>query len=390
MRHRSHGRPWDLIIALAYTLAVSVGVLLTAQGSLWAVLLLLFFPGYVVVAALFPGKGLMSHVRRLVEEGDQLCVVMRSLGVDLNGYKTEVAQATKAADTGRLSEAIRILEAANDRLRARLERRPKKGPGVPDVELPPRERREEAPGGIDWVERISLSFGLSIALVSLVGLMLAVTPFGIALESMVVSLLLLTVLVGLLAYRRRLDLPLEDRLSATIGASRPAAPAYSGLDTALAIGLAASVVFAAGVLVYAAIMPRPVEHFTQFALLDRNGTADPNLYPTDLNVSEPGTLVIRVVNNESTRTSYSLRVNLVGVEFVKNVTSGLNDTVELNRSTMYVTNFTLDIGEAWQRPYTFVVDRPGEYRLDFFLFRDGMLTEPYHELRLFVHVGAPP
>jgi len=81
--------PWDLRLAVGYTL-VMTAVLLALGGNLLAILLVLFVPGYVLVAALFPRNG-----------------------------------------------------------------------------------------DIDWIERVALAFGLSIAVVPLLGLLLNFTPFGI-------------------------------------------------------------------------------------------------------------------------------------------------------------------------------------------------------------------
>ena len=68
MRLRFQERPWDLIAALAYTALVSAGILVTGIGTLWALLLVFFFPGYVLVAALFPSRGLGDLLRALADE----------------------------------------------------------------------------------------------------------------------------------------------------------------------------------------------------------------------------------------------------------------------------------------------------------------------------------
>src|SRR5438093_6274535 len=47
-------RPWDLYIAAGYTLIIATVLVATTIGSFWAILFLLFVPGYALVAALFP------------------------------------------------------------------------------------------------------------------------------------------------------------------------------------------------------------------------------------------------------------------------------------------------------------------------------------------------
>ncbi len=366
-----------------------MAILATARGSLWALLLVLFFPGYVTVAALFPSEGLGSRLRQLVGEFKELRAAAQARGADLKPYKNLLTQANDAAEGGRLLEAIQLLEGGNDHLRQLVEGGPA-GASKRAKDVPPAPARNDADGGdIDWVERISLSFALSIGLVSLLGLVLNFTPWGIRLESIVAILFLFTVLVGIVAYGRRMRLHVEDRLSATIRISSPLWLEYSAVDKVLAGVFAASIVFAVAVLAYVAVTPRPTERFTQFYLLDRNGTVDPGLYPTRLNVSEPGTVIITVVNNESVRVDYTVIIDLVGVQIVRNATTGLNDTIELNRSTIGSYSVSLDDHGVWQQPYVFAINSPGTWRVDFLLYRSG-LPAPYRHVYLPVEVVAVP
>ncbi|HII39980.1 MAG TPA: DUF1616 domain-containing protein, partial [Thermoplasmata archaeon] len=97
MRLRFQERPWDLIAALAYTALVSAGILVTGIGTLWALLLVFFFPGYVLVAALFPSRGLGDLLRALADEGERLRGAARSLQVDLAAHKAALGEAREAA-----------------------------------------------------------------------------------------------------------------------------------------------------------------------------------------------------------------------------------------------------------------------------------------------------
>ena len=103
MRVLFQEKPYDLVVSVSYAVGLAAGLLVTGARSLFAVLLIVIVPGYVLVAALFPG---------------------------------------------------------ND--------------------------------GIDWLERIALSLALSIVVVSLVGLVLDATPWGIRLGPIVVALALFT------------------------------------------------------------------------------------------------------------------------------------------------------------------------------------------------------
>lgn len=291
-------RPWDLYIALGYSVVLGLLILAQDRGLIAAILLVIFAPGYVLVAAL-----------------------------------------------------------------------------LPDDE------------GIDWIERIALSFGLSIAIVALLGLLLNFTPFGIFLRPVVVSILIFTAGVGVAAHTRRMQLPVEKRLSATISIESPSWQEFSSLERALAVGLGLSIIFASSVLVYVATTPGPGEQFTEFFILGPGGKA--GSYPTDLNVSEEGTVIIGVVNHEFDRLDYTVITDRVEVVVVRNETGGFNETVEVGSPiTMAWFNLTLDHESNWTLPYAFSIDAPGLWKLRLLLFRDGDLATVYRSLHLFVTVTA--
>lgn len=64
-------------------------------------------------------------------------------------------------------------------------------------------------GDLDSVERLALSFGLSIAVTSLIGLTLNYTPFGIRLYSIIFSLFSFILLMSIVAVYRRKIIPSE-------------------------------------------------------------------------------------------------------------------------------------------------------------------------------------
>ncbi len=66
---------------------------------------------------------------------------------------------------------------------------------------------------LDGIERLALSFGLSIAVVPLIGLGLNYTPWGIRLTPVVISLAFFTIAMTAVAYWRRMALAAEDRFA---------------------------------------------------------------------------------------------------------------------------------------------------------------------------------
>ena len=70
---------------------------------------------------------------------------------------------------------------------------------------------------LDGIERIALSFGLSIAVVPLLGLALNYTPYGIRLVPILVVLSVFTVLLAVVACVRRRGLPEGERFVIEVG-----------------------------------------------------------------------------------------------------------------------------------------------------------------------------
>jgi hypothetical protein len=68
-------------------------------------------------------------------------------------------------------------------------------------------------GGIDGIECVALSFGLSIAVVPLIGLVLNFTPWGIRLMPILLSVSGFTLVMVAVAAARRWELPEEERFA---------------------------------------------------------------------------------------------------------------------------------------------------------------------------------
>jgi len=70
---------------------------------------------------------------------------------------------------------------------------------------------------LDGIERVALSFGLSIAVVPLLGLALNYTPFGIRLSPVLTVLSLFTISLAIGAYIRRSRITEKDRFVIVMG-----------------------------------------------------------------------------------------------------------------------------------------------------------------------------
>ena len=70
---------------------------------------------------------------------------------------------------------------------------------------------------LDGIERVALSFGLSIAITPLLGLALNYTPFGIRLTPVLIVLSVFTIALAIGAYVRRSRISKEDRFVVAFG-----------------------------------------------------------------------------------------------------------------------------------------------------------------------------
>ena len=237
---------------------------------------------------------------------------------------------------------------------------------------------------IDWIERLALSLGLSVAVVALSTLLLNYTPWGVRLIPIVMAVVVFSVLVGIAAYRERLRLSPHDRLSATIEIARPAFREYRPIEKVLVVILLTSILLAGFTLLYIVTRPAPSAPFTQFYIDGPGGNASG--YPTRLNISQPGTVFLGIVNHEAVNMSYRIRVDLVGIQIVYNPGTMTNETMEVNRTTWSTINVTLRNGQNWTLPYTFRIDLKGVWKVQFLLFKEADISSSYRELHLFVRV----
>ena len=72
---------------------------------------------------------------------------------------------------------------------------------------------------LDSIERVALSFGLSIAVVPLIGLILNYTPWGIRLEPILISITIFILATSLIAWYRRRRLAQVERFTVSLNFS---------------------------------------------------------------------------------------------------------------------------------------------------------------------------
>ncbi len=219
---------------------------------------------------------------------------------------------------------------------------------------------------LDSIERVALSFGLSIAVVPLLGLVLNYTPWGIRLLPILVTLILFIGLMSGIAFYRRHKLPPAERFIPALELNLPNLKEFSRLDKVLSILLVLAIFFALGSIFYVVVTPKTGERFTEFYLLGKNHKAEG--YPRHLSPGEEGEVIAGVVNHEYRPVKYYLIVKMG--KYYKSRLGPIQ----------------LDHGQKWEQPVKFSARREQKnLKVEFLLFRQGDRS-PYRSLHLWVNI----
>ena len=219
-------------------------------------------------------------------------------------------------------------------------------------------------------ERIALSFGLSITVVPLIGFVLNVTPWGIRLDPIVLSLSVFTLVMILLAYYRRSLLPLEQRFSMPFseiaGAIRKelVSGGKSRIDWFFSATVTLVILIALVTTIYVFTVPKDGEHYTEFFLLDENRTT--SSYPNMSLIGHNYPMYISVGNHENRIVTYTIETWMLSTEFNNETNSSHIVTMDPNDRL----TFTLAHNETRTIPYNLSVKRTGYDRAEFLLFNE--------------------
>ena len=252
---------------------------------------------------------------------------------------------------------------------------------------------------IDLIERIALSFGLSIAVVPLIGLGLNYTPWGIRLDPIVTSLFIFTIVVLVIAQYRRSQLPADEQYRFPLGQMLEDAKVElfpeesTKVDRLLSILLVISIIAAIGTTIFVIVVPKEGEKFTEFYILGEGGKAAD--YPTKFDAGTRQNLIIGIGNHEYRDVSYV--VETFAVNQVFNDTTNTSPVVSME----LLDRFRIDVpdNETLELPYNFTIDSPNFNKLQLLLFNETVpgdevwgterINSSYRDLHLWIDVREP-
>lgn len=219
---------------------------------------------------------------------------------------------------------------------------------------------------IDSIERVALSFGLSIAVVVLIILMLNYSPWGIKLYPILISLAIFILVTSLIAWQRQRRLPEAERPTISLNSGLFTPGRMRSLRMILSFVFVVAILGAVGALGYFLMTPKLGDNFTEYYVLGLGGKATD--YPTELRIGEEGRVIVGIVNREHQQVSYRLEVVIDGVE---------NGSIESG---------TLEHGGQWEEIVTFTPYVVGDnQKVEFLLYRLDQ-NEVYQRLHLWINV----
>ena len=225
-------------------------------------------------------------------------------------------------------------------------------------------------GGLQGIERFALSFAMSLAIVPLIGLGLNITPWGIRLYPILISLSVFIFTMSIIAWLRGRRLATEEAVSIQIEFKFPALPniwaGQSLKDKIITIGLVMMIIGAIGTLGYVAALPRTPEKFTEFYVLDSGGKAEN--YPSIITLGQSGTVILGIINREYEITDYRIEIKIDGVN------SGEIADISLNSE------------DKWEQAVTFTPTYTGENQKIEFLLYKSTATDVYQRVHLWIGV----
>ncbi len=215
------------------------------------------------------------------------------------------------------------------------------------------------------IERLALSFGLSIAVVPIIGLILNYTPWGIRLETILWSTAAFIFIMAAIAWLRRKRL-----LEESFGIEFTLALVSWGKgvqNKVLSIVLVIVILGALGITGYVIATSELGQEFTEFYILGLEGkTID---YPEELKVGEEGIVTIGIINHEYETVSYRVEVVFGDMKVDE------------------IGPLMLQNDEEWTQEVSFTPEIAGEMqKVEFLLYKNGELRPYLEALRLWIDV----
>jgi uncharacterized membrane protein len=250
--------------------------------------------------------------------------------------------------------------------------------------------------GIDNVERIALSLGLSIAVVSLIGIGLNYSPFDIQLGSGFLTVFIFIISFGGIGFYRWHKTNPNERYVVVFDIKKIQMKSVNKYDKMLSIILIISIMIAAIFFIYSSISTKEFEKSTEFYLLGEDGKAEG--YPQNLSLGENASVIIGIINNEYQTIDYTVEIWLVNhtnnAWFMDKISVTL-DNVATNKEKKWLPqweyNYTFSINKTWENlELVFLLYKGStddyDHNFDYKSIIEQKINDSYEELHIWVNV----
>lgn len=215
-------------------------------------------------------------------------------------------------------------------------------------------------------ERIALSFGLGVTLLALLGLLIALSPWGFS-TGLSATLVVLTVVVGTaIAIQRGHGTVYDPGIPIRVHVSRLAGPSHSQRGRFLSLLLVASIVLALGSLGVAILIPNHDAAYTEFSVMKPDAAGDPVAagYTMDgQSASSPHEYFLTIRNQEHASAAYTVIVR------EERLSAGPSATITESSEQRRI-QVTVAAGDSRQIQATVTPDLDGgTRRIAFYLYR---------------------
>lgn len=221
---------------------------------------------------------------------------------------------------------------------------------------------------LDGPERLALSFGLSVAVVPPMALLLDALPWGIRLWPILVVEAAFVALCSAMALYRRGRLAEEERPTFALEVDPRGWWAAQDRTQRVLFGVLglALVMFAVGATAII-VTPKPGERLTEFYILGPEGLAES--YPREASAGQTVTVTMGIANHEGVPAEYRVEVT--------DATGPIGEAGPID----------LAAEETDERTLRFAPREIGDnVKIEFWLYRDDG-AEPYRSLRLWIQVN---
>lgn len=233
--------------------------------------------------------------------------------------------------------------------------------------------------GVTAGERCALSFGVSVALLTPLGVLFSLARLPFIPMYVIGAIAGFTLFVSLFAVIRRFNVPKKERLSVSVrgGAAHLYRTIFhedSAADVALNLALVLSVVVALTTVGFAVAAPQDGEHFSDLSLYTKgeNGNYVTEGYPTNITAGNSKPVFVGVQNHEDRSVEYTVVVQLQRVEQRPNGGARVIERTELGRL-----DHRIDAGDSWRTRYDVEPSMTGEdLRLVFLLYKGDPPSDP--------------